>query len=59
MAMGRVVVSTGMTVVTVGTGRSGRRVRMPRVSTLVVAMAEAELYCRAGQAQERREKAQH
>ena len=67
--MGRIVVSIGMMVVTVGTGRlrSLARMlvarmpmaRMPIASALVVAMAEAELHRRAGQAQERHENAQH
>ena len=67
MAIGRIVVSIGMMVVTVGTGRQRSlvrmpmarmpRARMPMASALVVAMAEAELCRRAGQAQERNKKA--
>ncbi len=55
MAVGRIVVSARMMVVTAVTGRFRSLVRMPMVTALV-GMAEAELYRRAGQAQKRHEK---
>ena len=59
MAVERIVVSTGMMVVIVVTGRYRSLVRMSMVTAVVVAMAEAELYRRPGQAQKRHEKPQH